>query len=138
MMPLPLVVQAYTPQIDFGDWQIVVFVNRGRGRLLVERWHSSEKTCHPLENSGQVLRINTGIRAFRRQMPVLAAALEEIQAADLSDEAVVHAVFEVLASVYKATPEREELDGADDESPRGVEFAAFFQRGEWAALAALG
>jgi len=133
-----LALQVYTPQIDLGDWQIVVFVDRWRERFLVERWHSSEKACHPLENSGQVLRINTGIRAFRRQMPVLATALEEIRATDLSDEEIVHAVFEVLASVYKAAPEREELAGADDESLRGAEFAAFFQHRERAALAALG
>lgn len=137
-MPLPLVLQAYTPTIDFGDWQIVVFVNHRRGRLLVERWHSSEKTCHPLENSAQVLRINTGICAFRRQMPVLATALDEVRAADLSDEEMVRAIFAVLASVYKAAPERAELDGADDESLRGAEFAAFFQHRERAALAALG
>lgn len=105
---------------------------------MVERWHSSEETCHPLESSRQVLRINTGIRAFRRQMPVLAAALEEIQAADLGDEEIIHAVFEVLASVYKAAPECEGLNGADGESPREAEFAEFFQHRESAALAALG
>lgn len=88
MIPLSMVLQAYTPQIDLGDWQIVVFVNRRWGRILVERFHSSEKASQPLENSDQVLRIDTGIRAFLRQMPVLAAALEEIQAADMSDEEV--------------------------------------------------
>ena len=138
MDPLPLTLQAYRPQIPFGDWQLVILADGKRNIVAVERWHSSEKTCHPLENCGQLLRINTGIRAFRRQMPILAAALEEIPAADLSNEEIVHAVFEVLASVYKTVPEREGLDGADDESPRGAEFAKFFQYRERAALAALG
>lgn len=138
MIPLSMVLQAYTPQIDLGDWQIVVFVNRrGWGRILVERYHSSEKASQPLESNDQILRIDTGIRAFLRQMPVLAAALQEIQAADMSDEEVIRAVFQVLASVYRATPERERLD-AGDEIQLEYEFADFLEQRERAVLMALG
>lgn len=136
MIQLPMVLQAYTPQIHLGDWQIVVFVNRRRERITVERWHSSEKAYYPMESSGQVLRINTGIRAFRRQMPVLAAALEKIQVADQSDEAIIRAVFRVLASVYKLGPEQDQLC-VGDESPLGGEFSDFLQFREKAALMAL-
>lgn len=136
MIQLPMVLQAYTPQLHLGDWQIVVFVNRRRGRISVERWHSSEKTFHPMESSGQLLRINTGIRAFRRQMPVLATALEKIEVAHLSDEEVVRAVFRVLASVYTAAPERDQLCVGDD-SPLESEFAEFLENREKAALMAL-
>lgn len=136
MIQLPMVLQAYTPQIYLGDWQIVIFVNRRRGKILVERWHSSEKSFHPMEGSGQVLRITTGIRAFRRQMPVLATALEKVQVADLSDEQIVRAVFRVLASVYKAVPERDELCIGDD-SLCEAEFTEFLQEQEKAALLAL-
>lgn len=134
MIPLSMVLQAYTPQTHLGDWQIVVFVNRRWGRILVERFHSSEKACQPMENSDQVLRIDTGIRAFLRQMPVLAAALGDIQAADMSDEEVIRAVFLVLASVYQAAPDR--LD-ADAESRLECECANFLEQRERAALMAL-
>lgn len=137
MIPLSMALQAYTPQIHLGDWQIVVFVNRKWGRILVERFHSSEKACQPMENSDQILRIDTGIRAFLRQMPLLATALQEIQAADMSDAEVIRAVFQVLASVYRAAPQREPLN-ADDESRLGDEFADFLEQRERVALMALG
>ncbi len=137
MIPLPMALQAYSPQIELGDWQIVVFVDRRRGRLLLERWHSSERNSYPMADGGQVLRIDTGIRAFRRQMPVLAAALEAVPAAGMGDAEVIHAVFEILASVYKAAPGQEE-PGSDGESLPQSDCADFFVHRERAALAALG
>lgn len=126
MIQLPMVLQAYTPQIHLGDWQIVVFVNRRRNRISVERWHSSEKACHPLETSGQVLRIDTGIRAFRRQMPVLADALEQIATHDKTDTQIVEAVFAMLASVYRGSSE-EEKAGYGADAPGDEEFGDFLE-----------
>lgn len=136
MIHQPMVLQAYTPQIHLGDWQIVVFVNRRRNRISVERWHSSEKAFHPMEGSGQILRINTGIRAFRRQMPILAIALEKIDATDKSDAEIVEAVFKVLATVYGAAPEHERASVGDDHLPE-EEFADFLEHRKQAALMAL-
>lgn len=126
MIQQPMVLQAYTPQLHLGDWQIVVFVHRRRNRITVERWHSSEKAYHPLETTGQVLRINTGIRAFRRQMPVLAAALEELDTAGMTEEQVVSAVFRVLANLYKAGPESEHM-GFDGERLSEQDFIDFLE-----------
>lgn len=136
MIQLPMVLQAYTPQIHLGDWQIVVFVNRRRRRISVERWHSSEKAFHPMESGGQVLRINTGIRAFRRQMPVLASALENIDVGGLGDEAIIDAVFQVLGSVYKVAPQQERIC-AGSEPILDVEFDDFLEHRKRAALLAL-
>lgn len=135
MIQLPLVLQAYTPQLHLGDWQIVVFVNRRRHRVSVERWHSSEKNGHPMEGS-EVLRINTGIRAFRRQMPVLASALEEIDTSSMSGEQIVEAVFQVLAQVYEAVPEQDLVCVGDERFLHG-EFADFLHDRKQAALASL-
>lgn len=132
----PMVLQAYTPQIHLGDWQIVVFVNRRRNRLSVERWHSSQKDCHPTESGGQLLRINTGIRAFRRQMPVLAEALERIGVAERSDAEIIDAVFEALAEVYRVAPEQDRA-AVDDGQLGEDEFADFLAHRKQAALMAL-
>lgn len=136
MIQLPMVLQAYTPQLHLGDWQIVVFVNRRRNRLSVERWHSSEKANQAMENTGQALRINTGIRAFRRQMPVLATALDKINTSGMNDEQLVETVFQVLASVYRAAPTAEHA-GFGDEHLSDQEFADFLEERKQEALAAL-
>lgn len=136
MIQLPMVLQAYTPQLHLGDWQIVVFVNRRRNRISVERWHSSEKNGHPMEGSGEILRINTGIRAFRRQMPVLASAMEEIHIGGMAGEQIVEAVFEMLAKVYEAVPEQD-LVCIGDERLLHYEFADFLQDRKQEALAGL-
>lgn len=136
MIQLPMVFQAYTPQLHLGDWQIVVFVNRRRNRISVERWHSSEKAYHPLETSGQVLRINTGIRAFRRQMPILAAALDEIDTAGLGEGQIIEAVFQVLAQVYQAGPAVDHLSLADEHLSAG-DFIDFLEERKQEALAAV-
>lgn len=126
----PMILQAYTPQIHLGDWQIVVFVNRRRHRISVERWHSSQKAS-PLENNGQSLRIETGIRAFRRQMPVLAVALEKIEVADKSDAEIIEAVFQTLAEIYGQGSEQEGAAPGEDD------FADFLKHRKQAALMAL-
>lgn len=136
MLHTPMVLQAYTPQIHLGDWQIVVFVNRKRNRISVERWHSSERSLHPMETSGQLLRINTGIRAFRRQMPVLAVALEKIDATDKTDAEIIEAVFRVLATVYSAAPGHDRISIGDGHLPE-EEFADFLEHKKHAALMAL-
>lgn len=136
MIQLPMLLQAYSPGIHLGDWQIVVFVNRRRKRIVVERWHSSEKHGHPQDNPQELLRIDTGIRAFRRQMPVLAAALDTVDSCGMSDEEIVEAVFRVLASVYQAAPERDELLPGDH-SPTDGELADFIEWRKQCALAAL-
>lgn len=136
MIQQPMVLQAYTPQLHLGDWQIVVFVHRRRNRISVERWHSSEKAYHPLESTGQVLRINTGIRAFRRQMPVLAGALDELDTAGMGEEQIVDAVFQVLADLYRGTPEAEHA-GYGEERLSEQEFAEFLEERRQDALAAL-
>lgn len=136
MIQQPMVFQAYTPQLHLGDWQIVVFVHRRRNRISVERWHSSEKAYHPLESTGQVLRIDTGIRAFRRQMPVLAGALDGLDTAGLGEEQIVDAVFQVLADLYRGTHEAEHA-GYGEERLSEQEFAEFLEDRRQIALAAL-
>jgi hypothetical protein len=136
MIHTPMVLQAYTPQIHLGDWQIVVFVNRRRNRISVERWHSSEKAFHPMESGGQMLRIDTGIRAFRRQMPVLAMALEKIAVADKSDAQIIDDVFRVLAAVYSVAPASERVAVGEDPLPAD-DFAEFLEHRKHAALMAL-
>lgn len=136
MIQQPMVLQAYTPQLHLGDWQIVVFVHRRRNRITVERWHSSEKAYHPMETTGQVLRINTGIRAFRRQMPVLAAALEELDTAGMTDEQVVSAVFRVFGNLYKAGPDAEHL-GFEGERLSERDFIDFLEDRKQEALDSL-
>ncbi|MBS1188698.1 MAG: hypothetical protein H6R10_490 [Rhodocyclaceae bacterium] len=136
MIQLPLVLQAYTPQLHLGDWQIVVFVNRRRNRISVERWHSSEKAHYPLEETGQMLRIDTGIRAFRRQMPVLANALDEIDMAGMDDEQIIHAIFRALANLYRAAPQDDQV-GFGGEGLTEREFADFLEEKKQEALAAL-
>lgn len=134
--PITMVLQAYTPQIHLGDWQIVIFVNRRRNRISVERWHSSERAYHPMEASGHVLRINTGIRAFRRQMPILAVALEKIDTLDKTDAEIIEAVFQVLATVYKAASEQNRVCVGNEHFPTG-EFTDFLAYRKRAALMAL-
>lgn len=136
MIQLPMLLQAYSPSIHLGDWQIVVFVNRRRKRIVVERWHSSEQGWHDPIDGHELLRIDTGIRAFRRQMPVLANALESVEMAGLGDEEIVEAVFKVLASVYRAAPEPDELLPGDH-SPTDTDFAEFLEYRKQRALAAL-
>lgn len=136
MIQPSMVLQAYTPQLHLGDWQLVVFVNRRRNKISVERWHSSEKAYHPQENTGQVLRIATGIRAFRRQMPILAGALDELDTAGMTQEQIVGAVFQVLANLYRAAPEAEHI-GFGDERLSDQGFAEFLEDRKQDALAAL-
>lgn len=136
MIQQSMVLQAYTPQLQLGDWQIVVFVHRRRNRISVERWHSSEQAFHPQETTGQVLRINTGIRAFRRQMPILAGALDEIDTAGMSEELIVESVFRVLADLYRGTPDREHA-GYGEEPLSEQEFVDFLEERKQEALAAL-
>lgn len=136
MIQQSMVLQAYTPQLHLGDWQIVVFVNRRRNRISVERWHSSEKAYHPQETTGQVLRINTGIRAFRRQMPILAGALDELDTAGMMEEQIVDAVFKVLERLYRASPDAEHI-GFGGERLSEQEFAEFLEDRKHDALAAL-
>jgi hypothetical protein len=136
MIQQTMVLQAYTPQLHLGDWQIVVFVHRRRNRITVERWHSSEKPYHPLETTGQVLRINTGIRAFRRQMPVLAFALEKLDTAGMTEEQVVEAVFQVLEGLYKVGPASEHM-GFDGERLSEQDFLDFLEDRKQEALEAL-
>lgn len=135
MIQQPMVLQAYTPQIHLGDWQIVVFVNRKRNRISVERWHSSEKAFHPMESTGQILRINTGIRAFRRQMPILASALEQIDTANMEVAEIIAAVFQVLSTVYRVDPEHQHHAG--DVEVLDGDFSDFLQSRRQAALAAI-
>lgn len=136
MIQPSMVLQAYTPQLHLGDWQIVVFVNRRRNKISVERWHSSEQAYHPQESTGQVLRINTGIRAFRRQMPILAGALDELDTAGMTEEQIVGAVFRVMSSLYRAAPESEHI-GYGEERLAGQGFAEFLEDRKQDALAAL-
>lgn len=136
MIHQSMVLQAYTPQLQLGDWQIVVFVHRRRNRITVERWHSSEKAYHPMESTGQVLRINTGIRAFRRQMPVLAGALDELNTVGMTEEQVVEAVFQVLAKLYRVGPESEHI-GFDDQRLSEQDFIDFLEDRKQEALDAL-
>ncbi len=132
MDALPLALEAYAPQLPFGDWQIVVFVDRKRQLIWVARWHSSKPGNEMRQTSDPVIRLNTGIRAFCRHLPLLAERLAQVAVGSLSEVEIVHAVFEVLASAYEAAP-----DGADSESLRGNEFVDFFRRQERAALSAL-
>lgn len=136
MIHQSMVLQAYTPQLHLGDWQLVVFVNRRRSRISVERWHSSEKGFHPQEATGQVLRINTGIRAFRRQMPVLASAMDELDTAGMTEEQIVGAVFQVISRLYRASPEAEHI-GFGGERLSDQEFAEFLEDRKQDALDAL-
>jgi len=136
MIQLPMVIQPYAPQLHLGDWQIVVFANRRRNRLSVERWHSSEKPYHVMEGTGQVLRIDTGIRAFRRQMPVLASALDEIDTNGMVDADIVEAVFRVLARVYQGVPAGEH-GSAGEEHLSDQEFSDFLEERKQIALAGI-
>ena len=137
MIHTAMVLQPYTPQIHLGDWQIVVFVNRRRNRVSVERRHSSEKESFDRsESGGESLRINTGIRAFRRQMPVLAVALEKIDTTDKADAEIIEAVFQLLATVYRAAPEHDRIAGGD-EHLAAEEFGEFLEYRKRAALMAL-
>jgi hypothetical protein len=111
MNPLPLIFQAYTPQIQLGDWQIVITVYRKRNVIAVERWHSSEQPYERQEIRDQSLRIETGIRAFRQQMPVLANALESAAIDGLAEDDIIESVFKVLADIYAPEPE---TTGTDD------------------------
>lgn len=135
-MQLPLPLEAYSPRIHLGDWQIVVFVDRRRGRISVQRRHSSENNGQPIDKAGDVLRIDTGIRAFRRHMPVLAAILENIEVDGLSDAKIVQSVFRGLATLYKAVPEHSPVWSDEAPSLTG-EFADFFQHHENAVLTTL-
>lgn len=115
MIQQSMVLQEYTPQIHLGDWQLLVLVNRRRNRLTVERCHSSEEAGYPLETPGaEYLRIDTGIRAFRRQMPVVASALEKIDPTAMTDAQIVEAVFQALIRLYAGK--------ADQDASREVEF----------------
>ena len=126
----PLVLRAYTPRSHPGDWQIVISVNRKRSAFSVESWHSSERPDERQEPHGEGLRIETGIRAFRRQMPVLSAALDLIDIAPLSDEEIVEAIFGMLAEGYGPA-----LAGAGDHFTQG-DLADFFDKRKRKALAA--
>lgn len=134
MNPLPLVLQAYTPQIHLGDWQIVISVNRKRNIVSVERWHSSEQPYERKEMHDQVIRLETGIRAFRRQMPVLAGALEKVAVDGLSEPEIVESVFKVLANMYAAAPDA--LSKGEDAVAKG-NFADFIEERKRDALAQL-
>lgn len=133
MNPFPLVLQAYTPQIHLGDWQIVIFVNRKRNLLSVERWHSSERPYERKEIRDQALRIQTGIRAFRRQMPYLAGALESVAVDSSPDEEIVETVFRILADVYGPDP----MPIGTDERIEAGDLAEFLEERKREALAAL-
>jgi hypothetical protein len=89
-----------------------------------------------MESTRQLLRINTGIRAFRRQMPVLAVALEKIDTVDKNDAEIIEAVFQALATVYSAVPEHDRVSIGEDRVA-GEEFADFLEHRKQAALMTL-
>lgn len=117
MLTQCMVLEAYTPQLHLGDWQIVICVNRRKNLIAIERRHSSESELETAAGADQTIRIKTGIRAFRRQMPILANAMDNVSLLGLSVEEVVEAVFEVLAVVYQGA----EVDFADFLQQRKLE-----------------
>lgn len=135
-LPYSLLIEAYCPQLAFGDWQLVISVNRRKNRIAVEQWHSSESDRGEILPADATLHIKTGIRAFRRHMPILAKALERCAIAGKSVEEVVESVFEVLADVYQRAIDPEQVSSVDCLSLEG-NFAAFLQHRKNAALAAL-
>lgn len=95
-----LLFEAYTPQLPLGDWQIIISVNLRKGRIAVERWHSSEPEVMQSLPLDHKVRIRTGIRAFRRQMPILAANLDKLDLIGRSVAEAIEAVFGQLATIY--------------------------------------
>lgn len=92
--------ESYCPQLPLGDWQIVLSVRLEKGRIAVERRHSSDPDSGRSQCLDKLLYIETGIRAFRRQMPILQSALEKIDITGLTLEEVVQAVFDALSDLY--------------------------------------
>lgn len=132
-----LLFEAFTPQLPLGDWQIVVAVHSGKGRIAVERWHSSDEREGRCHHHQRKLYIPTGIRAFRRQMPILAGALENIEIAGQEAEQVVVAVFDTLSRIYGASCAAVQfINGGQDDS--GTELSDFLSRKKQQALRDLG